>query len=175
MIDSKGPTILVSLWVMTGTTLLFIVLRLYCKDSYTRKLRADDAILIFAWVSCPSRLSTASIVHLLTRSVSHPCLFRSSNCIGTAWNGEAQGRYSSKWHADHVQVSVLGWILYNYLDTNIQDLVRLDITSTGDENMAPSLHLVRDHYDECGHVALCYPNIGSMPANRQELEQRWGL
>lgn len=49
MVESNGPTTVAALWAMTGITLLFIVLRLYCKGVYTRQLRVDDAILLLAW------------------------------------------------------------------------------------------------------------------------------
>ncbi len=49
--DDKSGTILASIWVLTGLSSVFIVLRAYCKIISRRGLWWDDYVMILAWVS----------------------------------------------------------------------------------------------------------------------------
>ncbi|KAF2281080.1 uncharacterized protein EI97DRAFT_429157 [Westerdykella ornata] len=49
MADSNGPKLVISLWVMTSVSFLFMNLRFFCKGVYTRQLRVDDAVLLLSW------------------------------------------------------------------------------------------------------------------------------
>ncbi|KAK3934750.1 hypothetical protein QBC46DRAFT_462456 [Diplogelasinospora grovesii] len=49
--DDLGPTTWVSVWVLAGASLLFILLRLYCKFVRHRRFHADDYFAIAAWVA----------------------------------------------------------------------------------------------------------------------------
>jgi hypothetical protein len=48
--DDLGPTTRISLWLLVGAALVFLVLRVYCKIVRHRRLHADDNFLIAAWV-----------------------------------------------------------------------------------------------------------------------------
>ena len=48
--DDLGPTTRVSVWLLVGAALVFLVLRVYCKIVRHRRLHADDGFLIAAWV-----------------------------------------------------------------------------------------------------------------------------
>ncbi|KAF2735685.1 hypothetical protein EJ04DRAFT_434510 [Polyplosphaeria fusca] len=64
MAESNSPRIVISLWVLSVLSLLFIALRLYCKGRLTaRTLGTDDVFLCVAW--------TFSLIYaaLLTESV----------------------------------------------------------------------------------------------------------
>ncbi|KAK0629435.1 hypothetical protein B0T17DRAFT_185932 [Bombardia bombarda] len=47
--DDLGPTTRVSVWVLAGISLLFLVLRLYCKYFRHRRFHADDYFAIASW------------------------------------------------------------------------------------------------------------------------------
>ncbi|KAK3326664.1 hypothetical protein B0H66DRAFT_472667 [Apodospora peruviana] len=49
--DDLGPTTRVAIWVLAGVSLLFIVLRVYCKFVRHRRLHSDDYFAIAAWVA----------------------------------------------------------------------------------------------------------------------------
>jgi hypothetical protein len=48
--DDLGPTTRVSVWLLAGAALVFLVLRVYCKIVRHRRLHTDDNFLIAAWV-----------------------------------------------------------------------------------------------------------------------------
>lgn len=48
--DDLGPTTRISVWLLAGAALVFLLLRLYCKFVRYRRLHADDYFLIAAWV-----------------------------------------------------------------------------------------------------------------------------
>lgn len=49
--DDLGPTTRVSVWLLTGASLAFLLMRVYCKVQRHRRLHADDYFSIAAWVS----------------------------------------------------------------------------------------------------------------------------
>jgi hypothetical protein len=53
--DDLGPTTRISVWLLAGAGLVFLLLRLYCKILRHRRLHADDYFLIAAWVSSRNR------------------------------------------------------------------------------------------------------------------------
>lgn len=48
--DDLGPTTRVSVWILTGASLIFLLLRVYCKLVRYRRLHPDDYFSIAAWV-----------------------------------------------------------------------------------------------------------------------------
>ncbi|KAK3984650.1 hypothetical protein QBC44DRAFT_387682 [Cladorrhinum sp. PSN332] len=46
-----GPTTRVSVWILTGASLLFLLMRVYCKLIRHRRLHADDYFSIAAWIA----------------------------------------------------------------------------------------------------------------------------
>ena len=48
--DDLGPTTRISVWILTGASLIFLALRVYCKLIRYRRLHADDYFSIAAWV-----------------------------------------------------------------------------------------------------------------------------
>lgn len=48
--DDKRELILVSIWLLTGLSLLFLVLRLFCKFKTRRGLWWDDHVMVLSWV-----------------------------------------------------------------------------------------------------------------------------
>ncbi|KAK4185580.1 hypothetical protein QBC35DRAFT_389179 [Podospora australis] len=49
--DDLGPTTRVSVWVLAGASLMFVLMRVYCKVIRHRKLHADDYFCIAAWLA----------------------------------------------------------------------------------------------------------------------------
>ncbi len=49
--DDKRETILLSIWFLTGLSLVFLALRLFCKFRTHRGLWWDDHVMVLAWVS----------------------------------------------------------------------------------------------------------------------------
>jgi hypothetical protein len=49
-LDDVGPTTRISVWLLVGAALVFLLLRVYCKIVRHRRLHADDHFLIAAWV-----------------------------------------------------------------------------------------------------------------------------
>lgn len=49
-LGNRGPEIDIVLWTLTSISLLFLVLRLYCKSYRHKDLWWDDWILILSWV-----------------------------------------------------------------------------------------------------------------------------
>ena len=52
--DDQGKAILSSIWPLTGISLVFLLLRIYCKFKGRRGLWWDDHVMILAWVRCPA-------------------------------------------------------------------------------------------------------------------------
>jgi len=48
--DDLGPTTRVSIWILVCASLVFLLMRLYCKAMRHRKFHADDWFAIAAWV-----------------------------------------------------------------------------------------------------------------------------
>jgi hypothetical protein len=48
--DNAAPRLNATLWTLTGISLIFLALRVYCKSFRSRRLWWDDWILIAAWV-----------------------------------------------------------------------------------------------------------------------------
>src|SRR6478752_7479346 len=48
--DDLGPTTRISVWLLVGAAMIFLVLRVYCKIVRHRRLHADDNFLIASWV-----------------------------------------------------------------------------------------------------------------------------
>ena len=48
--DDLGPTTRVSVWILVGASLLFVLMRVYCKIVRHRRLHADVYFAIAAWV-----------------------------------------------------------------------------------------------------------------------------
>ncbi|KAK3358706.1 hypothetical protein B0T25DRAFT_563784 [Lasiosphaeria hispida] len=49
--DDLGPTTRVSVWILVGASLLFLLMRLYCKAARHRRFHADDYFAIAAWLA----------------------------------------------------------------------------------------------------------------------------
>lgn len=49
--DDLGPTTRISVWTLTGLSLAFVIVRLYCKFVRHRRFHADDYFCTAAWVS----------------------------------------------------------------------------------------------------------------------------
>ncbi|KAK4151128.1 hypothetical protein C8A00DRAFT_17434 [Chaetomidium leptoderma] len=49
--DDLGPTTRVSVWLLAGAALIFLLLRVYCKIARHRRLHVDDNFLIAAWLA----------------------------------------------------------------------------------------------------------------------------
>lgn len=49
--DDLGPTTRISVWVLAVLSLLFVIVRLYCKFVRHRRFHADDYFATAAWVS----------------------------------------------------------------------------------------------------------------------------
>ena len=46
-----SPMVNYSIWLMTVTAFIFLVLRVYCKGVHKRQLWWDDHVLVVSWVS----------------------------------------------------------------------------------------------------------------------------
>lgn len=53
MVDSNGPKIIITLWILTILPLIFTLLRFYCKARYSKLFGWDDTLLAIAWVLRP--------------------------------------------------------------------------------------------------------------------------
>lgn len=49
--DDLGPTTRISVWILAGLSLAFVIVRLYCKFVRHRRFHADDYFCTAAWVS----------------------------------------------------------------------------------------------------------------------------
>ncbi|KAK0721101.1 hypothetical protein B0H67DRAFT_644264 [Lasiosphaeris hirsuta] len=49
--DDLGPTTRVSVWILVGASLLFLLMRLYCKAARHRRFHPDDYFAIAAWLA----------------------------------------------------------------------------------------------------------------------------
>ncbi|KAM7192993.1 hypothetical protein V8F33_008041 [Rhypophila sp. PSN 637] len=49
--DDLGPTTRISVWVLAGLSLIFVIVRLYCKFMRHRKFHADDYFATAAWIA----------------------------------------------------------------------------------------------------------------------------
>ncbi|KAF3001844.1 hypothetical protein E8E13_004195 [Curvularia kusanoi] len=50
MVESNGPKLVVTLWVLTILPLAFMLLRFYCKMRYLKTFGWDDTLLAIAWI-----------------------------------------------------------------------------------------------------------------------------
>ncbi|PSN68566.1 hypothetical protein BS50DRAFT_319876 [Corynespora cassiicola Philippines] len=65
MAESNGPTIIRSLWALSGVSLAFMSLRFYCKILHAHQLAVDDVILLASWILSCAYAATihVSVIH----------------------------------------------------------------------------------------------------------------
>ncbi|ORY01418.1 hypothetical protein BCR34DRAFT_605914 [Clohesyomyces aquaticus] len=72
MPETKGPQIVVSLWIVTAIALVFMALRFFCKHRYSQRFGAlDDIVLFVSWICIVlyAALTTLSVHYGLGRHV----------------------------------------------------------------------------------------------------------
>jgi len=66
MADDNGPPMTIAMVVLTIVSLLFMVLRFYCKQALSTKLGLDDIVLGVSWVRLLWRCKSALLWVRLT-------------------------------------------------------------------------------------------------------------
>lgn len=50
MADTAAPRIMIAMWIMTMASMIFMLLRFFCKHRYGKAVGWDDSFLGFSWV-----------------------------------------------------------------------------------------------------------------------------